>query len=218
MITSWAGRSSRSPVVAGESRVGGFGGVTGLIDYLAVESIDMVVDASHPFAEQISRHVYEACATANVPNVRLVRSKWELPSDVKCIEVGTIEAAAESISHFAKRVFLTAGRQSRGAFNNMDNIWFLVRLLERPKERLMLNNYTLITGYPPFSIEAEKAIMKKFQIDTLVSKSSGGEVPAKINAALELDLTIVLVSAPPSPPGKHANNPKECLEWISMKI
>ncbi len=218
VITSWAGRSPRSPDVAGESRVGGFGGVTGLLDYLKAETIDIVLDASHPFADQISKHVYKACTTSNVPHFRLVRSKWDLPRNEKCIEIETIEAAAKRISHSAKRVFLTTGRQTLGAFSNMHNIWFLVRLLEKPKEPLMLNNYTLITGFPPFSKKDEKAIMKKHGIDTLISKSSGGEIPAKIKAALELDLTTVLVSAPPSPPGEHAKNLDECLKWISTKI
>tara|TARA_Y100001960_G_scaffold309117_1_gene367176 strand:+ start:855 stop:1598 length:744 start_codon:yes stop_codon:yes gene_type:complete len=218
VITSWAGRSSRSPDVAGESRIGGFGGVTGLLGYLKAETIDMVLDASHPFANQISKHVYEACTIANVPNFSLVRSKWDLPNNGKCFELETMEAAAKRISHFAKRVFLTTGRQTLRVFGNMDNIWFLVRLLERPKEPLMLNNYTLITGFPPFSIKTEKAIMKKYRIDTLISKSSGGEIPAKIKAALELDLTTVLVSAPPLPPGEYTNNLDECLKWISSKI
>ena len=218
VITSWAGRTVRLPDVPGETRVGGFGGTEGLVEYFKVEAIDMVLDATHPFASQISSNTHDACSIANMSCLQLVRPKWELPSSKKCIEVENVTAAAKTIRHLTKRAFLTTGRQTLSTFSGADNVWFLVRLLKKPTEPLPLKNFHVTTGYPPFSIQTEKALMVEHKIDMLISKSSGGKVPAKITAALELDLTIVLASAPPPPPGEHARNLKECLEWISAKI
>ena len=218
VITSWAGRTARVPDIPGETRIGGFGGAAGLVEYLNAETIDMVLDATHPFASQISSNAHDACSIANISCLQLVRPKWELPSSKKCIEVESVTAAAESIRHRTKRAFLTTGRQTLSTFSGADNVWFLVRLLKKPTEPLPLKQFHVTTGYPPFSKQTEKALMVEHQIDTLISKSSGGPMPAKITAALELDLTIVLASAPPPPPGKHATNLNECLKWISARI
>ena len=218
VITSWAGRTGRLPDVPGETRVGGFGGTDGLIEYFNTEAIDMVLDATHPFASQISSNARDACGIANMSYLQLVRPKWELPGSKKCIEVENVTTAAKTIRHLTKRAFLTTGRQTLATFSGADNIWFLVRLLKKPTEPLPFKNFHVTTGYPPFSIQNEKALMVEHQIDTLISKSSGGPIPAKITAALDLDITIVLASAPLPPPGEHAKNLNECLKWISAKI
>lgn len=218
VITSWAGRTARRPDVAGETRVGGFGGTAGLADYLKTERIDMVIDATHPFAETISDHAHDAAMIAEVPRLMLVRAPWRLPNGAKWTEVPDLAAAAETLSRFSRRAFLTTGRQTLGAFSNLEATWLLVRLLDPPSDPLPLAHYDVTTGHPPFAQADEKALMLAHGIDTLVSKSSGGEVPGKIFAALELGLPIVLITAPPPPPGERAENVEQSLEWIERQL
>lgn len=217
-VTSWAGRTGRAPDVAGESRVGGFGGTVGLVDYIKAEGIDMLVDATHPFAEAISDHAYDAAVIADIPRLGLIRPPWRLPAGRRWVEVEDLAAAADAIGRFARRAFLTTGRQTLGAFADMADAWFLVRLIDPPAEPLALAAYEVTTGRPPFSAEHETELMRAHRIDTLVSKSSGGALPGKIVAALSLDLPIVLVAPPPPPPGARADSVAGALEWIERQL
>jgi precorrin-6A/cobalt-precorrin-6A reductase len=218
VITSWAGRTGRAPDVAGLTRVGGFGGTAGLVDYIKTETIDMVIDATHPFAETISDHAYDACVIAEVPRLLLVRPPWRMPPDAKWVDVEDMAAAAEAIAQFARRAFLSTGKQTIEAFTEVENVWLLVRLIDPPPEPLALTDYEITCGRPPFSLADEKSLMQTHNIDTLVSKSSGGEMPAKIVAAVEMQLPIVLVAPPPPPPGNRATSIADALAWIKQQL
>lgn len=217
-VTSWAGRTGRAPDVAGATRVGGFGGGAGMVDYIKSEGIDIVIDATHTFAETISDHAHDAALIAEVPRLCLMRPPWRLPPGSRWVEVADLEAAAEAVGKFAKRVFLTSGRQTLEAFAGIKDVWFLVRLIDPPAEPLALAAYEVATGRPPFTIEHEKALMAEHNIDTLVSKSSGGPLPAKITAAVELGLPIVLIAPPPPVPGTRADSVATALEWIELQL
>ena len=217
-ITSWAGRTGRAPDVAGEVRVGGFGGTQGLADYIKAENIAAVVDATHPFAERISDHAYDACVITEVPRLGLVRAPWRLPPGGRWLQVETLAAAAETLTRFSRRAFLTTGRQTLDAFAGLDRLWFLVRQIDAPAEPLALAHYEVATGRPPFELDGERALMREHRIDTLVSKASGGAMPAKITAALELGLPIVLVVPPPPPPGARAESVAKAMTWIERQL
>lgn len=217
-VTSWAGRTGRAPDVAGETRVGGFGGSAGMVDYIQRETIDMVIDATHPFAETISDHAYDAALIAQVPRLGLIRPPWRLPPGSRWVEVANLEAAAEALGKFAHRVFLTSGRQTIDAFADVADVWFLVRLIDPPAESLPLAAYEVTTGRPPFTLEHEKALIADHNIDTLVSKSSGGPLPAKISAAVEMGLPMVLIAPPPPVPGARAESVAAALEWIERQL
>ncbi len=218
VITSWAGRTERAPNVVGETRVGGFGGTAGLVEYLEAEAIDMVVESTHPFAKQISDHTYDACIVTGLPRMLLVRPEWRLPPSKNWVEVADLAAAAETVRENARRAFVTTGKQTINAFSAVKGVFFLVRLLKKPSVPLTFADYEITTGWPPFSLEAEKVLMKEHRIDALISKSSGGALPAKITAALELDLPIVLVPPPPPPPGECAKTLPDCLAWIAAHM
>lgn len=217
VVSSLAGRLSKPPVLPGTVRVGGFGGAAGLARYLAAESIDMVVDATHPFAQVISANAARACADAGVPRLVLVRPPSPRPEGLRWIEADDLDHAARLLPAPARRVFLAVGRLGLAAFSGLENRWFLVRLVEAPDGPMPLSQYTVVTGRPSESKAEERRLLSSHAIDVLVIKDSGsGE--AKIAAAHELDVTVVAVRRPAPPPGEARATVDEALAWIGDRL
>ncbi|MGO8865473.1 MAG: cobalt-precorrin-6A reductase [Alphaproteobacteria bacterium] len=215
VITSLAGRTSAPLAPHGELRRGGFGGADGLAAYLQDAAIDLVVDASHPFAAAISRHAEEACARAGKPRLVLVRPPWRRQSGDRWIEVDDLAGAAAALPGLARRVFLSVGRQELRTFAAVRDCWFLVRLIEPLSTALPLAEAEIITARGPFTVEGERQLMTSRRIEALVSKNSGGDATyAKIAAARELGLPVVMVRRPAPPPGETVEAVEAALEWI----
>ena len=211
---SLAGRTNKT-VISQQTRVGGFGGVTGLIKYLEAENIDLVVDATHPFAAKISYHAAIAAEKLGLPRLMLVRSEWKSVTGDKWVEVENTQAAVDILPNISKRVFLTIGRQEVTAFNQIENIWFLMRMIEKPSEDNILPKGLLLLERGPFSRDSEKQLLQKHNIDTIVSKSSGGNATyAKIVAARELGIKVVMVKRPMLPEGERVEDVEGALEWV----
>ncbi len=211
---SLAGRTSQT-AISQNLRIGGFGGVAGLIKYLKEEKIDLLIDATHPFAAKISENAAIATGNLGIPRLMLVRSAWESVIDDKWIEVENIEAAAEILPDFAKRVFLTIGRQELTAFSQLENIWFLMRAIEKPSPDIVLPKGLLLLDRGPFDKDLEKQLLHKYNIDTVVSKNSGGNATyAKIIAARELGIKVVMVKRPMLPQGELVEDVESALRWI----
>ncbi len=217
VITSLAGRIKRHTELPGTVRVGGFGGSEGLAEYLRGESIDWVVDATHPFAEEISAHALAACLREEVPRLMLVRPPWTPPAGGRWVEVDDMEAAAQTVARLGRRVFLTIGRRGIEAFSGLDDYWFLVRLIEAPEEPLPLAQYRVLTGRPPHALEDERRILSRHRIDCLVAKNSGGATEAKIIAAHEAAIPTVLVRRPFQQPGEAVETVDEALRWLTAR-
>ncbi|MCY1140085.1 cobalt-precorrin-6A reductase [Actinoplanes sp. Pm04-4] len=198
VITSLAGRTSSPLLPAGEVRIGGFGGVDGLAAYLAAQRIDVVVDATHPFAATISANAAQAATRAGVPLVVLRRPGWvEQPGDV-WHRVRTLEEAAASLT--GRRVFLTTGRQGIAAFAEVD-AWFLARSVE-PPEPPMPRRLEVLLDRGPYSLEGERRLLAEHRIDVLVSKDSGGP-DAKLVAARARGIPVVMIDRPPAAATAH---------------
>ena len=211
---SLAGRINQA-VISQQTRVGGFGGVTGLINYLEAENIDLLVDATHPFAANISHNAAIAAEKLGLPLLMLVRSEWESVTGDKWVEVENIQAAVDILPSFAKRVFLTIGRQEVTVFNQIENIWFLMRMIEKPLLDIVLPKGLLVLERGPFSKDSEKQLLQKHNIDTIVSKNSGGNATyAKIIAARELGIQVVMVKRPMLPEGERVEDVEGALEWV----
>ena len=201
VISSLAGRTSSPLLPAGEVRVGGFGGARGLADYLRAERIDVLVDATHPFAARISDNAGMASATTGVPLVVLRRPGWtEQPGDA-WYRVPDLGEAAALLPQLGHRVFLTTGRQGIAAFAEVD-AWFLTRSVE-PPEPPMPHRIEVLLDRGPFTLDGERRLLAEHQIDVLVSKDSGG-TGAKLVAARERGLPVVMVDRPPAPTTAHA--------------
>ncbi len=214
VTTSLAGETRDPAPLEGTVRSGGFGGADGMADYLRQSGIDLVVDATHPFAAVISENVAEACSAVGVALVHLVRPPWVRQDGDTWIEVDDLgQAAAEVVG---RRVFLTIGRVELGRFAGMEDTWFLVRVIDPPAQPPPLVNHRIIEGRPPFTIDGERALMSEHKIDVVVSKNSGGGATyAKIAAARALGLPVVMVRRPPPPDGPVVGSVEETLAWLA---
>jgi precorrin-6A/cobalt-precorrin-6A reductase len=223
VITTLAGRTLTPKAVTGEVRIGGFGGEAGLVAYLQAESIDLVIDATHPFAAQISWHTAGAATKLGIPRLMLIRPAWarsqsvgsaESPGD-HWIEVESVAAAVESIPANAMRIFLTIGRQQLTLFANLTNKWCLMRSIDPPDLSIPLPPGKLLLDRGPFSLDSERELLREYQIDAIVSKNSGGDATyAKVIAARELGLPVVMVQRPIVPDGEIVADVAGAIEWL----
>jgi precorrin-6A/cobalt-precorrin-6A reductase len=218
ITTSLAGRLSPTRDLPGHTRVGGFGGVLGLIDYVKGEAIDMVVDATHPFAKNISDHVAAACAIAGVPQIILVRPPWRARPGDQWLEVDSFEQAAELLPKVARRAFLTTGPGAIEAFSKVTGVWFLVRLFQGAAQSLPLANHRVVIERPPFGVESERKLFEQHRIDTLITKQSGGPTDAKLEAARQIGAQVVMIQRPPAPAVDRVETVEEALAWIARRL
>ena len=219
IITSLAGRTQKPTAIAGSVRVGGFGGAAGLSDYLRYRQIDYLIDATHPFAAQISHNAAIATRDVGIPHLMLVRPAWEKMPNDRWIEVESIEAAVLALEQSAKRVFLTIGRQQLAPFARLHNVWFLMRSIDPPSPDITLPNGITVLDRAPFTIAQEKQLMLDHTIDTIVSKNSGGNATyAKIVAARDLEMPIVMVQRSPTPPVKQVADVEGAINWLRDRL
>jgi precorrin-6A/cobalt-precorrin-6A reductase len=214
-MLSFAGRTTapRAPQIP--YRIGGFGGVDGLQAYLEAERIDVLVDGTHPFAEQMSRHAAIAAARANVPLIVLSRPAWVAQPGNHWIEVADMAAAAAALGREPKRVFLTIGRLQIGAFAAAAQHFYLIRTIEPLPLPPNLPRHRVILGRGPFAVEAEDKLLREESIDVVVSKNSGGEAAfAKVRAARHLGLPVVMVARPQQASGPVSHDPAEAMAFI----
>ena len=214
VTTSLAGRTQSPASIAGTLRRGGFGGADGLIDYLRAAAIDCVIDATHPFAAQISAAAGLACGTVGVPLLALTRPVWQRESGDRWIEVASAAEAAALLPRTGKRVFLTIGRRELDAFAAIDGVYFLVRLIEPPATQLPLAA-VLILGRGPFTFDEERGIIERYAIDLLVTKESGGAATAaKLAAARATGIPVVMVRRPSAPSGVRVECVEDAVRWL----
>lgn len=200
VITSLAGRTSAPKLPKGEVREGGFGGADGLAQYLRDADIDMLVDATHPFAAQISKHAAEAAAATNTPHVMLVRPPWrEQPGD-RWIHVADMDEAAAQISRRSDACLITTGVNELEPFMRIVTTKLFVRLIEKPSKPLVLQDAEIIIGAPPYKKDDELALLQMMGIDLLVTKNAGGTATiAKIEAARQLGVEVIMIDRPALP-------------------
>ncbi|MGH6835987.1 MAG: cobalt-precorrin-6A reductase [Methylocella sp.] len=214
-ILSFAGRTKAIHAPKIPYRIGGFGGVDGLNAYLEAENIDVLVDATHPFAEQISRHAAMAAARAKIPLVVLSRPAWVAQPGDHWIEVADMAAAAAALGREPRRVFLTIGRLQIGAFLAAPQHFYLIRTIEPIAPSPGLPRHRVIHGRGPFAVDAEEKLLREETIDMVVSKNSGGEAAfAKLVAARHLGLPVVMVARPQQVLGPALHDPAEVMALL----
>jgi precorrin-6A/cobalt-precorrin-6A reductase len=213
VISSLAGRTRAPGLPPGQVRIGGFGGAGGLARFLSAHGIDRVIDATHPFAVRIGAHAEQACRDVAVPRLRLLRPPWTREPGDHWIEVADLAEAARRLPEFGRRIFLTVGHRDLDAFAGLD-LWFLVRTIEPPGV-LLLRQAVWLAGRGPFTVEDELALLRAHAIEALVTKASGGRATyAKLTAASQLGLPVVMVRRPPPPPGPVVDSVEAALAWL----
>jgi precorrin-6A/cobalt-precorrin-6A reductase len=214
-VLSFAGRTKSPRAVAIPTRTGGFGGVEGLTAYLKAEQVDVLIDATHPFAEQISRHAAIAASRANIPLVRLSRPAWRPEASDRWTDVADMAAAAAALGRDPKRVFLTVGRLQIETFAAAPQHFYLVRAIEPLVPAPSLRYHHVILGRGPFAVEAEEKLLREESIEMIVSKNSGAATTfAKLLAARNLGLPVVMVARPQQAPGSVMHDPAEVMAFL----
>ncbi|HKM65230.1 MAG TPA: cobalt-precorrin-6A reductase [Acidisphaera sp.] len=211
---SLAGRTRAPLAQPVPVRVGGFGGSEGLADYLTAHRIDAVIDATHPFASQITANAVAAARTARVPLLGLVRPPWHAQAGDRWQVVSGIAAAAAALGPNKLRVLLTLGRQDLAPFVPMAH-HFVLRSIDAPPVELVPPGAEVILARGPFREDDERALLTQRRIDVVVTKNAGGEATrAKLDAARALGLPVVMVARPPLPDCEMVETVQDALAWL----
>jgi precorrin-6A/cobalt-precorrin-6A reductase len=213
-LLSLAGRTTSPRPQPVPVRVGGFGGVEGLARFLR-ESVDAVVDATHPYADQMSAHAVAACREAGVPLASLVRAEWQRHAGDNWQVVGDTAAAARALGTAPRRVFLSLGRQDLHVFARAPQHHYLARLIEPPDRAALPPDLRLLQARGPFERADEEHLLRAERIDVMVSKNSGGAATyGKIEAARALGLPVVVIARPHKPAGVVMTSVDACVTWL----
>jgi len=216
VTTSLAGRTERPAALPGQIRTGGFGGPAGLAAYLTEHAVDRVIDATHPFATRISAAARLACASANVPRLMLLRPPWRRHPHDRWIEVGDMSSAAAIVPRVGQRAWLTVGASEIACFSAAAGVRFLVRLVDPPRRALPLYSYEVVAGRGPFALAEERNLIERHAIDVVVCKASGGTATeAKLIAAREFGIPVIMVRRPPAEAGEAVETVEAALDWLA---
>ncbi|MFG2528429.1 cobalt-precorrin-6A reductase [Streptomyces sp. NPDC048516] len=215
VTTSLAGRVAAPRLPAGEVRIGGFGGPEGQARWLREHAVDALIDATHPFADTISHHAALAAATAHVPLLALRRPGWVPGPGDDWHQVTSLDEAAAALPALGTRIFLTTGRMGLAHFAHLTDLWFLVRSVDAPEPPHPPRMTTLLAR-GPFTPDGERQLLRDHRIDVVVTKDSGATATAaKLTAAREAGVPVVVVRRPPLPDGVPvAAGPDEAVQWI----
>ena len=197
---SLAGRTERPVAQPVPVRVGGFGGVEGLAAYLAGEHIDLLVDATHPYAARISANAAEAAHVAGVPLLALRRPGWMSQAGDRWSMVDGVEGAIAAIEAKPRSVFVALGRNEVAAFAEAPQHHYLFRSVDPIEPRLPLPNATYVVDRGPFEEIAEAELLRAHAIDAIVCKNSGGAATyTKLVAARKLGIPVYMLRRPDLP-------------------
>ena len=215
-VLSLAGRTQNPVLPSIPHRIGGFGGISGLRDHLVAQAFEAVIDATHPFASQMSAHAFAACQLAQIPLAIFTRPAWQRQNGDDWLEIDSITAAVAALGTAPRRVFLTHGRLQLAAFAQAPQHFYVVRTIDPPANIAMLPRHRLILARGPFTQEEETELMWEAKIDVLVTKNSGGSATyGKIAAARSLRVGIVMLGRPPASAAIAFNSLQPVLDWLA---
>ncbi|MEM1333179.1 MAG: cobalt-precorrin-6A reductase [Actinomycetota bacterium] len=213
VTVSLAGRTSTAATYGGTTRVGGFGGVDALAEHLVSSRYDAVIDVTHPFAATMSAHAATAADRAGVPRLRVERPPWRSQIGDRWTEVDDAAAAASTLTSLgSRRALITIGRSDLDAFTSLPDVHLVVRSIEAVDDQSPAN-IVFIQARSPFGVDDETTLLDHHRIDTLVTKNSGGD-DAKLIAARERRVGVVMIRRPAGPPGPTVADVDGALRWV----
>jgi len=212
---SYAGRTANPRAQTVPVRVGGFGGVAGLADYLRHHRVTHLVDATHPFAATMSANAVEAARLAGVAHVALTRRAWEPVAGDRWTRVADIDGAVAALAGPARRIMLALGRMHVEAFAAQPQHHYLLRFVDVPEQPPGLPHHTLIVDRGPFTTAGDSALLQTHAIDLVVCKNAGGSgADAKLIAARNLGLPILMIDRPAIPNRAEVYDTQDVLSWL----
>jgi precorrin-6A/cobalt-precorrin-6A reductase len=216
---SLAGRTASPAAQPVPVRIGGFGGANGLADYLTVERIEALIDATHPYAATISANAAYAAQRTNVPLLALRRPPWVEVAGDRWIEVTDVTGAVHALVGAPRRVFVALGRKELQPFVRAPQHHYLVRSIDVVDPPLSVPHADYITSRGPFEEAAERALLTQHRIDVIIAKNSGGSASyGKIAAARALALPVILLRRPPLPLAPAVENMEDAVAWLDHAL
>lgn len=213
---SLAGRTANPAASKLPMRIGGFGGSDGLAGYLRQQKIDLLIDATHPFAAQMSANAVMAAGLANVPMLAIERPAWTPVEGDNWIEHDTVDAAIAALPPEPQDVFSGLGRQAIDALLRAPQHRYLIRVVDPIELPCELINSELITARGLFQTGEDARLFADYNIRYVLAKNAGGSAAyAKIEAARQLGITVHMVRRPAIPDRKTVSSADEALAWIA---
>jgi precorrin-6A/cobalt-precorrin-6A reductase len=196
-------------------RSGGFGGAAGLAIYLKNERIDILIDATHPYAAVIAANAVAAARETAVRFVALRRPAWVAVAGDRWTEVSDVREAVRSIGHEPRRVFVALGRNELAPFREAPQHHYLIRSVDPVDPPLPLPHASYVTGRGPFAEADEQALMTARNIEIIVAKNSGGAATyGKIAVARALGIGVIMVRRPPLPQAPTVETVQDVIDWL----
>ena len=213
-VYSYGGRTRAPADQPLPTRIGGFGGVSGLADYIHREGITHVIDATHPFAAEMSRNAVAACTDTDTPLIALERAPWPKTPGDNWMEVANVEAAVAALPEAPANVFLAIGRQHIAPFATKPQHAYTLRFVDPPDAALPFAA-DVIVSRGPFTLHSELEMMRTRGIGWVVARNSGGDgARAKIDAARRLGLPVVMIARPQLPERRRVESVTDVMQWL----
>lgn len=210
-----AGRTATPKAQPLATRIGGFGGIEGLAAFLRTQAIVAVIDATHPYAAQISANAVAACRQSGVPLASIGRAAWAPQSGDRWQDVVSAQAAATALGQTPRRVFLSLGRLDLEAFASAVQHDYIARTIDPPRQTNLPPRIRFLQARGPFDLPSELKLLRDEKIDTIVSKNSGGSATyPKIEAARVLGLPVVMIARPDKATGDRLTSAEEAVAWL----
>jgi precorrin-6A/cobalt-precorrin-6A reductase len=196
-VYSLAGLGKVPTDLACTVRVGGFGGADGLARYLDDERIGLLVDATHPYAAQISANAFAASRAAHVPCWALRRPAWQPQTGDDWRMVDNWAELTSALAPFSRPLF-TLGREPLAHLDEIPaHQHWIVRCLEAHPGNAQAR---ILDARGPFTVEGERSLFSAGRIDVVISKNSGGNATeAKLEVARERSLPVIMLRRPDLP-------------------
>lgn len=218
VIASLAGVTRQPKPLPITTRIGGFGGGDAQKEFMINNGISAVVDATHPFADQISHRTATLCKALSLPYVQLLRDPWVPAPEDRWV---TVKTGAQAVDHIpsGSTVFLAVGRQTLLEFESLRHCSLICRQIDAPDAPFPFENGCFLVGRPPFSVEDEVALFKELNIDWLAVKNAGGTASkTKLTAAQKLGIPVLMLDRPTQPDAAKVRTVAEALDWIDQKV
>jgi precorrin-6A/cobalt-precorrin-6A reductase len=219
VIVSLAGRTKAPAPQPVPVRTGGFGGVGGLAEYLAKERVDALIDATHPYANNISANAAAAARQAGVALLAFRRPPWRAVAGDRWTEAVDVADAVRRLGEHPRRVLVTLGRTELVPLTTAPQHFYLIRSVDPVEPPLRLPRVNYVTGRGPYSEGDDRALMSAHAIDAVVAKNSGGTATyGKITAARALGIDVIMLRRPAPPEGPAVETVDAVIAWLDHAI